>query len=69
MDFDGGSVRRLTEDASDDLGPFWSPNGKFIGFTTNRDGNYEIYVMRSDGSEPHRLTERAGSDGQGSWSL
>ena len=37
------------------LQTFASVNGK-IAFTSDRDGNYEIYVMGSDGSNQTRLT-------------
>ncbi|HXG71042.1 MAG TPA: hypothetical protein VNJ04_10595 [Gemmatimonadaceae bacterium] len=40
----------------------WSPKANAIAFTSNRDGNEEIYVMEADGSGVHRLTDAAGSD-------
>src|SRR6185295_9630645 len=42
-------------------------NGK-IAFTSDRDGNFEIYTMNSDGSEQVRLTNNAGMDGYPTWS-
>ena len=33
-----------------------------IAFSTNRDGNYEVYVMNADGSGQTRLTNEAASD-------
>ena len=42
--------------------------GKKIAFTSNRDGNYEIYVMNSDGSEQINLTNNPADDGYTSWS-
>ena len=50
MDADGGHLRRLTTSAGIDLGPAWSPDGKRIAFTSDRDGDLEIYVMRSSGA-------------------
>ena len=38
--------RRLTDHPALDYWPAWSPDGKRIAFTSNRDGNYEIYVMQ-----------------------
>jgi TolB protein len=35
-----------------------------IAFTSNRSGNYEIYVMNADGSNVRRLTDSAANDGQ-----
>ena len=39
-----------------------------IAFTTDRDGNEEIYVMDADGSNPTRLTNNSADDGQPAWS-
>ena len=56
MNADGGNVRRLTTHPAMDYWPAWSPDGKRIAFTSNRDGNYEIYVMNADGSDLRNLT-------------
>ena len=39
-----------------------------IAFTSSRDGNWEIYVMDSDGSNVTRLTNNSVEDGYSSWS-
>jgi uncharacterized repeat protein (TIGR01451 family) len=39
-----------------------------IAFTTNRDGNYEIYTMHPDGTGLTRLTNSAASDVDPAWS-
>ena len=62
MDADGGNVRRLTNHPRMDYWPAWSPDGKRIAFTSNRDGNYEIYVMNADGSGQRNLTRHAAQD-------
>ena len=33
-------------------GPAWSPDGRRIAFQSNRDGNYEIYLMNTAGEPP-----------------
>lgn len=48
-------------------GTFPGENGK-IAFTSNRDGNAEIYVMNPDGTGQTRLTNNAASDFEPSWS-
>lgn len=45
----------------------FSPDGSKIAFSTYRDGNWEVYVMNADGSNPTRLTELPGLDAAPSW--
>ena len=63
-----GAIRRLTNDSDWDWKPSWSPDGRHIAFQSSRDGNYEIYVMDSDGSNPRRLTDHPAEDKYPSWS-
>ena len=46
----------------------FSPDGSKIAFYSNRDGNYEIYVMNADGSEQTNLTNNPADDSQPSFS-
>ncbi len=39
-----------------------------IAFATNRDGNWEIYLMNADGSNPHNLTNNPATDSHPTWS-
>jgi Tol biopolymer transport system component len=41
---------RLTNNDVVDREPAFSPDGSKIAFTSDRDGNNEIYVMNADGS-------------------
>lgn len=41
--------------------PAYSPDGTKISFHSNRDGNFEIYVMNADGSSPANLTNSPSS--------
>ena len=36
--------------------PVWSRDGTKIAFTSERDGNAEIYIMNADGTQQTRLT-------------
>ncbi len=58
----------LTNNNWDDLYPAWSPDGKKIAFTTNRDSNWDIYVMDANGKNPTRLTSDPGYQGNPAWS-
>jgi TolB protein len=44
INFTGGSPRRVTAYRSLTLAPRWSPNGRFLAFTSYREGNPDIYV-------------------------
>lgn len=57
VDADGTDLRRLTTNAFNDEFPAWSPDGTKIAFASDRDGDYEIYVMNADGTgSPVNLT-------------
>ena len=58
----------LTNNDALDFDPAWSPDGSHIAFTSNRDRNFEIYVMNSDGSGQTRLTNNDAWEGSASWS-
>ena len=50
--------------------PVWSQsqNKSPLAFTTDRDGNEEIYLMDADGANPRPLTDHPGSDLIAAWS-
>jgi Tol biopolymer transport system component/pimeloyl-ACP methyl ester carboxylesterase len=61
-------VRRLTNHEGDDLLPAWSPDGQQIAFASDRDGDWEIYVMQADGSGLRQLTDNTSYESKPSWS-
>lgn len=66
---DGSEVTPLMLNSpGDDYEPSWSPDGILIAFTSNRDGNEEIYVVDTAGNNPRNLTQHAASDKQPTWS-
>ena len=56
---DGGVARRLTSGPGYTSFSHFSPDGKQLAFTSQYDGNTEVYVMPGDGGEPKRLTTTA----------
>ncbi len=52
----GGDARRITSDAGRELFPKFSPDGKWIAFTGQYDGNFNVYVMPAQGGQPKQLT-------------
>jgi len=48
--------------------PAWAPDGTKLAFTSNRDGNPEIYVMNQDGSGIRRMTNSPSIDVSPTWS-
>ncbi|MGB9475174.1 MAG: PDZ domain-containing protein [Candidatus Udaeobacter sp.] len=56
---DGGIARRLTSGPGYSSFPRFSPDGKQIAFTSQYDGNTEVYVMPTEGGVPKRLTTSA----------
>ena len=72
----GGDIWVVDRDGSDEVqlttpgqntDPNWSAEGTSIAFTSNRDGNQEIYLMRADGSRQRNLTHRPGDDTEPDW--
>src|ERR1043166_7687529 len=61
-DPDGSNARRLTAHVARDFGPRFSPDGKWIAFTSNRTGNNDVFVVPSAGGEPRQLTYFSGDD-------
>ncbi|WP_339656096.1 S41 family peptidase [uncultured Maribacter sp.] len=53
---EGGIAKQLTFHSAHDYAPVWSKNGKKIAFTSNRYGNFDVYVMDSQGGPATRLT-------------
>src|SRR5213595_1366775 len=58
---DGGDARQLTTGGHEGL-PVFSPDGKWIAFLGQYDGNIDVFVMPAEGGEPRRLTWHPAAD-------
>src|SRR5215831_7096881 len=63
----GTGVLRLTDNQARDIYPRFSPDGNWIAFSSNRDGNYDVYVIPAAGGKPKQLTFHSANDTVAGW--
>lgn len=59
---DGSQPRRLTVDEGIESNPYFSPDGKWIAFSAQYDGNTDVFVVPVEGGVPKRLTWHPSDD-------
>ena len=59
---DGGSPRRLTSHIGVELNPRFSPDGEWIAFSGEYDGNTDVFLVPAAGGVPQRLTWHPAAD-------
>lgn len=64
----GGVAVRLTGMEGNEINPRISPDGKWLAFSANQNGNMDIYVMPLTGGDIRQLTYHDASDEVDSWS-
>ena len=64
---DGSNVHRLTTHPGTESSPRFSPDGAWIAFDGEYDGNRDVYVVSSQGCEPRRLTWHPGPEVAVGW--
>jgi DNA-binding winged helix-turn-helix (wHTH) protein len=62
------NLTRVTFGPGFDTDPTWSPDGRFIAYSSNRSGNLDIWVQALAGGEPRQLTHSPFADTQPTWS-
>ena len=67
MQNDGTRPRQVAAGSSE-TNPEASPDGRRVAFMSQRDGNWEVYAVRIDGSGLRRLTHDPANDGLPTWS-
>ncbi len=58
---DTGEMRRITDDAAEEVEPRWSRDGRTIYFGSNRTGRFEVWKMPESGGAAVRITRQGGS--------
>ncbi|WP_347302226.1 amidohydrolase family protein [Croceibacterium sp. TMG7-5b_MA50] len=64
----GGRARRITDYFNDARLPVWSPDGTTIAFSGYRDGTWDLYTIKPDGSDLRHVTQGAADDREPAWS-
>ena len=52
----GGQAKPLAQGIAWQMQPVYSPDGKYIAFTSDEDGGDNIWIMNADGTNPHPIT-------------
>lgn len=65
---DGTQMKRLTQSPGNDESPCWSPDGRYILFSSNRTGRYQLYIMTANGENQIRITPLNADYTSPSWS-
>lgn len=68
IDADGGPMRLLTENQGNNEDPCWSPDGRYIVFSSNRKGRYHLYIMNANGQNQRRIIYEKGDQTSPYWS-
>jgi tricorn protease len=64
---DGSNPQRLTVHTARDAYPRFSPDGKWIAFSSDRYGNNDVFVMPADGGKAKQLTFHSAPDTVVGW--
>jgi dipeptidyl aminopeptidase/acylaminoacyl peptidase len=65
---DGGNHIQLTKGEKNSSNPKWSRDGKWIAFTSSRDGKNNLYLMSTMGGEAEKITDVKTGVGAYEWS-
>lgn len=64
---EGGLAHRLSTPPGEESFPRFSPDGTWLAFSGNYDGNLDIYVVPAGGGVPTRITHHPGPDRMVNW--
>lgn len=68
LDLETWEELQLTQDNAENTYPLASPDGRWVVFQSNRDGDFEIYTMNTVGGQLNQLTDNDYLDRLPSWS-
>ncbi len=68
INFDGTELARITNHKSIIVSPRWSPDGRYISFTSYKDGNPDLYIKTIDAAATEKIAGYDGLNMAGSWS-
>jgi TolB protein len=63
----GGAAQPLSSNLGNNDQPAYSPDGQWVLFRSDRDGNQEVYVVNTATREETNLTNNAAADGKPAW--
>lgn len=62
------ALTRLTFDEGLQTEPTWSPDSRFIAYSSNRAGKFDIWMQQVSGGSAIRITQASGNNWQPDWS-
>jgi Tol biopolymer transport system component/DNA-binding winged helix-turn-helix (wHTH) protein len=62
------ALTRLTFDDGLQIGATWSPDGRFVAYSSDRGGKFDVWVQQVSGGEAVRVTKGSGHNWQPDWS-
>ncbi|MCQ6276748.1 PD40 domain-containing protein [Bacillus sp. V3B] len=68
LDIDKGKLRQLTDDSYMELDPTWSPDGKQMAYSSDKEGIEDIYLLHVTSGKEQRLTTSDSAEFAAVWS-
>jgi TolB protein len=68
FDFAQKAFKLITHDRADSFKGVWSPTGDEIAYTSNKSGNYDVWVISLKDGRQRQLTRDPVYDGEPTWS-
>ena len=62
------TLTRVTFDDGLQTGATWSPDGRYIAYSSDRGGKFDIWVQQLSGGDPVQITKGPGNNWQPDWS-